>query len=211
MALVSLGVEPIVEPALGAGCQLGDTGAIAVDEGMRTNVPHVYAAGDCVEYTHRVTQRKAFLPLALHANRAGRIAGENVTGGDARFPGVLGTAATRFFSMEIGATGLTEHGARAMGLDAVSATITDVSKAGYMPDSADVICKVVLQKGSGRLLGAQLVGPPGTAKHIDTAAAALWMGATWRDLEEMDLAYAPPVAPVWDPLAIAARLAGRKA
>lgn len=211
LVLLAIGARPRNDLAKQAGCELGPAGAVTVDDGMRTGVPDVFACGDCVAFEHRITGEPTFLPLALHANRSGRIAGENVVGGDERFPGVLGTAATKFEDLEVAATGLDVEQARETGFEPATETITSVTRAGYFPGSSEVDVRLVVDQGSQRVLGAQLVGGPGTAKRVDTVAAAIWMGATASDLEAMDLAYAPPFGPTWDPVAIAGRLSGRAA
>lgn len=210
LAVLGLGAAPRTELAQAVGAKTGTTGAIAVDDRMRTDVDHVWACGDAVEFPHKVTGKPVFLPLALHANRSGRIVGENVTGGDKTFPGVLGTTITRFYEMELGVTGLGEQAAREAGFHAVVATIKSGSKAHYFPGSQKLKAKIVVDRDSGRVLGAQVLGGENTAKRIDTMAAAIWTAATASDVEAFDLAYAPPFNPVWDPWAIAARMADRE-
>jgi NADPH-dependent 2,4-dienoyl-CoA reductase/sulfur reductase-like enzyme len=211
VVVVGVGAMPRNELAEAIGCRLGPAGALTVDASLATGVQDVWACGDSVAVPHRVTRDAVFLPLALHANRMGRIAGANATGGHETFPGVLGTTITRFFDTEVAATGLTQEAAEEAGLDAVAATIKSGSKAAYFPGSQKLSAKIVAEAGSGRVLGAQVVGGRDTAKRIDTMAAAIWMGATCADVEAFDLAYAPPFNPVWDPWAVAARMAGRKA
>lgn len=209
-AILGLGAAPRTELAQAVGAAVGDSGAIAVDDRMRTGVDKVWACGDAVEFPHKVTGERVFLPLALHANRSGRIVGENVTGGDAVFPGVLGTTITRFFDMELAVTGLGEDAARDAGFDPAAATIKSGSKAIYFPGSQKLKAKIILDRDSGRVLGAQILGGEQTAKRIDTMSAAIWQEATAADVEAFDLAYAPPFNPVWDPWAIAARMADRE-
>lgn len=209
VAVLATGVKARSDLARQAGCALADRDAVVVDRAMRTSVPHVYAAGDCATVWHRLLDRQVFLPLALGANRGGRVAGENVAGGRDLHPGVLGTAITRFFEWEVARTGLTEVEATAAGFDAVARTIEENAVAGYMPGASQVAVRLVLERGSGRLLGGQLVGGPGSGKRVDALATAIHAGLTASDLEEVDLAYAPPFSPVYDPLLIAARIAGR--
>lgn len=211
LVVMAIGASPRTRLAQAAGCELTGSGAIAVDDQMRTSVDGILAAGDCVAFPHRLTGEPTFLPLALHANRAGRIAGETIAGNKARFPGVLGSAITRFEDLEIAATGLTLPRAREAGFDAVAETITSNTRAGYFPGSQKIHVRMVVERGTGRVLGCQIVGGPGAGQRIDTAAAAIWMEATADDVEAMDLAYAPPFSPTWDPVAIAARIAGREA
>ncbi len=211
LVIMAIGARPRTELAEAAGCSLTTSGAIQVDGRMRTTVDGILAAGDCVAFPHKLTGEPTFLPLALHANRAGRIAGETVAGNDARFPGVLGTAITRFEDLEIAATGLTLPAAEEAGFDAVAEAITSQTRAGYFPGSSDIHVRMVVERGTGRVLGCQIVGGTGAGQRIDTAASAIWMGATADDVEAMDLSYAPPFSPTWDPVAIAARIAGRRA
>ncbi len=211
LVVMAIGATPRTDLAERAGCALTAGGAIQVDDRMRTTVDGILAAGDCVAFPHRLTGTPTFLPLALHANRAGRIAGETVTGNDARFPGVLGTAITRFEDLEVAATGSTLPAAREAGFDAVAETITSQTRADYFPGSARIQVRMVAERGTGRVLGCQIVGGPGAGQRIDTAAAAIWMQASTADIEAMDLSYAPPFSPTWDPIAIAARIAGREA
>lgn len=210
IVILATGVSARIDLAAQAGCAL-DHEAIRVDDRMRTSVPRVWAAGDCSTTWHRILQRPIFLPLALAANRQGRVVGENVTGGDARSPGVLATAVTRFFEWEVARTGATELEATVAGLRVASTTIEEVTAAGYMPKHGSMRLKIVAERGTGRLLGAQIVGTRGAGKRIDTLATAIHAGLTAQELENVDLAYAPPFSPVYDPVLIGARLAARQA
>jgi NADPH-dependent 2,4-dienoyl-CoA reductase/sulfur reductase-like enzyme len=211
LVVLATGVRARVGLARDAGCRIHDSGAILVDRGMRTSVPGVYAAGDCATVWHRLLQRHVFLPLALHANRGGRVAGENVSGGDAQAPGTIGTAITRFFDLEAARTGLTAIDAAAAGFDAVVSGIEDNTIAGYMPGKSTMRVELVVERGTGRLLGGQVVGGPGAGKRIDAIATAIHAGLTAREVEDVDLAYAPPFSPSYDPVLIAARMAQKKA
>lgn len=204
VAVVGLGARPNTVLAQAAGIPVGETGGILVDRQMRTQVPHVWAAGDCVESHHRVSGRGVHVGLGTHANKQGRTAGTNLGGGDATFDGVLGTAITRVGDVEIARTGLNEREAPDAGFDHVTATITAAVRAHYFPGASPVTVKVVAERGSHRLLGAQIVGGEGAGKRIDVFATALWNEMTVDDVAGMDLAYAPPFAPVWDPVLIAA-------
>lgn len=204
LVVVGLGVRPAVGLAREAGIRIGDAGGIVVDSAMRTSVPRIWAAGDCVESRHRVTGASVVIALGTHANRQGRIAGTAIVGGEAGFQGVLGTAITRFGDLEIGRTGLGEREAAAAGLDAY-ATITEASsRAHYYPGAQPMRVKLVAERGSGRLLGAQIVGGAEAGKRIDVLATALWNRMTVQEIGEMDLSYAPPFSPVWDPVLLAA-------
>ncbi len=207
LVIVSTGFRPNVELAQSAGVALGPTGAIRVDERMQTNLSGIYAAGDCTETVHLVTGRSVWIPLGTTANKQGRVAGENAAGGQARFSGVVGTAISRIFGFECGRTGLSE--AQARDFRTVAVTIEHPSRAHYM-GGRNILVKLVAERGSGRLLGAQMVGPEGVAKRIDVLATALHARMTVEQVAELDLSYNPPVAPVWDPILIAAQQAVKK-
>lgn len=204
VVLVAVGVEPAVDVAQTAGVALGASGAIAVDEQQRTNVTHVYAAGDCAEAYHRVLRKPAWVPLGTTANKQGRIAGENAAGGHARFPGMVGTSITRVCELEIATTGLSLKQAQAAGLNAVAVTIRSTDIAGYMPGAHELRVRLVGEAHTGRLLGGQLVGGGGV-KRIDTVATALHAEMTAEQVGWLDLAYAPPFSSVWDPVLVAAQ------
>ena len=204
--VLAAGVKPAVQIAREAGLEIGEFGGLLVDDHQRCRgADGVYAAGDCVESWHRLLERPVNVQLGTHANKQGRIAGVNATGGDATFPGVIGTAVSRICSHEVARTGLTEKEVRELtGLDVVTATIKATTRAGYFPGTGPIWVKLVAERGTGRLVGGQVVGTEGAAKRIDALAVAIWTGMTAHELELMDLGYAPPVAPVMDPLLIAA-------
>jgi NADPH-dependent 2,4-dienoyl-CoA reductase/sulfur reductase-like enzyme len=216
MVLVATGVVPNVELAKAAGVRLGESGAIAVDDHQRTNLPHIWAAGDCAEAHHRVTGQQVWIPLGTTANRQGRVAGANAAGGDERFAGVVGTAVFRAFEMQVARTGLGPNELKKAGIDAVVAASTQVSRAHSVPGGQPIRTVLFAERGTGRLLGAQLAGRDGVGGRIDVYAAALSTGSTGstgsagmtvEDIEGLDLAYAPPFAPVYDPISIAATVA----
>ncbi|RIK44648.1 MAG: hypothetical protein DCC55_01885 [Chloroflexi bacterium] len=213
LVLVSTGVRPNRELAAKAGLRIGETGAIWVDDYMRTSDPAIYAAGDCVEHHHLVLGRNAWIPLATSANKGGRIAGDNMVGGAARFPGIVGTAVVKVFDYTMALTGLTEGAARESGLYGadgawVGATvITENDRAGYWPGVETIQVKVVFDRRDGRLLGGQLVGKDGVNKRIDILATALHARMTVMEVAWLDLSYAPPYSPVWDPVQVAAGVA----
>jgi NADPH-dependent 2,4-dienoyl-CoA reductase/sulfur reductase-like enzyme len=207
LVLLALGVRPNVALAKEAGVALGETGAIATDAQMRTNLPGVFAAGDCAEAYHLITGRGAYIPLGTTANKQGRVAGTNVGGGHAEFSGIVGTAITRVFDLYAALTGLSEKEARALGYAAKSTTIKASSRAHYYPGGGLMRVKLVVEEGSGRLLGGQIVGGEGAGPRIDVLAAALHKEMTVEELSRLDLAYVPPMAPVWDPLLVAANVA----
>lgn len=202
--LVAVGVRPNVELAQSAGVKLGKTGAIRVNSQQQTNIEHIYAAGDNTESTHRVTRRKVHVPLGLTANRMGRVAGINMAGGQAQFPGIVGSGIFKTFDLGVARTGLTQHQADELKLDAVSVDVTSTDHAGYYPDAALIAVRLTAERQSGRLLGAQILGHPGSVKRIDVIATLLHSRCKVQDLSEVDLAYAPPFSGVWDVLLVAA-------
>ncbi|MGW5560697.1 FAD-dependent oxidoreductase [Micromonospora sp. NPDC003944] len=208
VVVLGLGVRPNTALAEAAGLPLGPTGAIRVDRRMRVpGLPGVWAAGDCVETLHRVSGLPVHVPLGTHANKQGRVAGINIGGGYATFAGVIGTAVTKVCDLEVGRTGLREQEATAAGFEFVSVIAESTNRAGYYPGARPMTVKLIAERPSGRLLGAQIVGWSEAAKRIDTLAVALWNGMTVDDMTALDLGYAPPYAPVWDPVLIAARKA----
>ena len=209
MVVLGLGTAPNSQLAAAAGVPIGSSGAIAVDPGMRTRSTGVWAAGDCAEKFHRISKKGVSIPLGTHANKEGRIAGINLTGGDATFPGVVGTAATKVCGLELARTGLNEAQAEAAGFDHLSVTIDSTTRAGYYPGAEEIATKLVFEKGSGRLLGGQIVGREAAAKRIDVIATALWNEMSVEEILNLDLSYAPPFSPVWDPVLIATRQATR--
>ncbi|NPA90336.1 MAG: CoA-disulfide reductase [Chloroflexi bacterium] len=209
IVIFSVGVKPNVKLAQEAGIALGPTGAVAVDDHQRTNVPNVWAAGDVAEALHLVTGKPAYIPLGTTANKQGRVAGTNAAGGDAVFAGIVGTAVAKVFDLQVARTGLSERQARDEGFDVASVRITASSRAHYMPGHRPIHVKLIFERGSHRLLGAQMVGEEGVSKRIDVLAAALHAGWTTYDVAKLDLSYAPPFAPVWDPILIAANVANK--
>lgn len=204
IVVVGLGARPNSSLAAAAGVPIGPSGGIVVDRRMRSRVDHVWAAGDCVESFHRVSRQPVNIALGTHANKQGRAAGTNLGGGYASFGGVLGTAITRVGDLEVARTGLNEREAAAAGFEFVTATNTAPSRAHYYPDGSDVTVKLVAERRTGRLLGGQIVGGAGAGKRIDVVATALWNDMTVEELGGIDLAYAPPFSPVWDPVLLAA-------
>ncbi|MBB3085158.1 FAD-dependent oxidoreductase [Geodermatophilus sabuli] len=210
LVVLGLGMGPEVSLARDAGLRLGETGAIEVDRTMRSRShPEVFAAGDCVQTFHRLTGEPAHVALGTHANKQGRVVGSVVGGRAARFAGVLGTALTAVGELEIGRTGLCTTQAEAAGYDVRAETIEGTTRAGYFPGAAEIAVKLVSDRGSGELLGAQVVGGPGSGKRIDVLATAIWAGLTAEEFAGSDLSYAPPFAPVHDPVLVAARVASR--
>ncbi|MFC4425314.1 FAD-dependent oxidoreductase [Deinococcus navajonensis] len=204
VVIVAVGVRPQTALARAAGARLGRTGAVAVNLRQETSVPGVFSAGDNTESLHRVTRRKVHLPLALGANRMGRVAGVNMAGGDARFPGVVGTGIFKAFGLGAARTGLTQTEADALGLRAHSVDVSSTDHAGYYQDAHPLHVRLTGEIGTGRLLGAQLVGAVHSVKRVDVVAALLHSRARVPALFESDLAYAPPFSGVWDVLLVAA-------
>ena len=206
LVCLALGVRPSTEFV--SGVDLDDAGALRTDERGRV-APGVWAAGDCCQVRHRVTGEWVYLPLGTHANKQGRAVGQNVVAESLPCDGVLGTAITRFVvgshHVEVGRTGLSEDQARAAGFDVHALVTEGTTASGYMPEATPIALKVVAERGTRRLLGAQIVGGAGAAKRIDTVATALWGSMTVDDLAWMDLSYAPPFATAWEIVQIAAR------
>ena len=204
--VIGTGARPAVSLAEAAGLPLGDSGALRVDDHQRCpGHDGIYAAGDCAESHHRVLDRQVNIQLGTHANKQGRIAGTNATGGDVRFPGVIGTAVSKICHYEVGRTGISEREAAQAGIEIVHATIEDRTRAGYYPGAGPIWVKLVAEPHSGRLLGGQIVGVEGAAKRIDVLATAVWASLAVDELALVDLSYAPPFSGVYDPLLIAAR------
>ncbi len=209
LVLFSIGARPNIPLAKKAGVAIGETGAIAVDRQQRTNVPHIWAAGDVAEAWHHVLQKPAYIPLGTTANKQGRVAGTNIAGGNATFAGVVGTAVVKVFDLTIARTGLSEREAQEAGFNAASVTIKAPARAHYMPTHPPIHVKLTFERDSKKLLGGQMIGVEGVAKRIDVIAAALFAGWTVHDLAKLDLSYAPPFAPVWDPILVAANVASK--
>ena len=207
IVVLGLGVRPDSALAKEAGIAVGETGGIVTDARMETSVGGIWAAGDCVESTHRVTGMPVALALGTHANKQGRVVGINATGGDVRFPGVIGTAVSKICVYEVARTGLTEYQAAELDRDVVAATIESTTRAGYYPEAAPIKVKVVADRRDGRIVGAQIVGAEGAAKRIDVIATAIWNRMPVDEVASLDLSYAPPFSPVWDPVLVAARKA----
>ncbi len=207
IAVLGTGTRPFSDLARDAGVPIGPSRGIVTDRRQRTPVDGVWAAGDCAETYHRVSRGPVSLALGTIANKQGRIAGLNLGGDYGAFPGVLGTAVTKVCDVEIARTGLGEAAAWAAGFEPVSASIEGTTRAHYYPQARPLSIKVIAERRTGRLLGAQIVGQEGAAKRIDVFATALWNEMSVGDLLNVDLSYAPPFSPVWDPVLIAARQA----
>ncbi|MBU2551542.1 MAG: FAD-dependent oxidoreductase [Proteobacteria bacterium] len=207
LIVVGAGVLPRSELAAEAGLALGFKKAIQVDRGQRTSDESIWAAGDCAEAYHRLLGRNTYVPLALHANRQGRIAGTNILGGKAEFPGILSTAVCKIFDLAAARTGLGLVEAEAEGLDVVKVVVTGNSRAHYYPGGGPVKTVLIVEKRGRKLWGAQMVGRDGVAHRINTWAAVLASGMSLEEIHGLDLAYAPPFSPVWDPVLVASEIA----
>ncbi len=206
LVLQAAGIRPRVELAVAAGIRLGETGAIAVDRRQETSQTGVYAAGDCAESWHRLTNRPAWVPLGDVANRQGRVAGENLAGGDVEFPGVIGTMIVGAFGLAVARTGLTASEAPGAGFEPVAIEVTAPSRARYMPGAEPIRLSLVSDRISGRVIGAAAVGRDGVGRAIDVIATAIWAGLTVDEMADLDLAYAPPFSPVFAAPQVAAEL-----
>jgi NADPH-dependent 2,4-dienoyl-CoA reductase/sulfur reductase-like enzyme len=208
VVILGLGVRPNAALAGQAGLPLGDHGGLRTNLQMRVlGHDRIWAGGDCVEVLNLVSGQYQHVALGTHANKQGRVIGHNLAGSYATFPGVVGTAVSKVCHLEIARTGLRERDAERAGFAYVTVTVQSGTKAGYFPGAQDMTVKMTAERRSGRLLGAQIVGYQGSAKRIDTAATALWNRMTVEDMTALDLGYAPPFSPVWDPILVAARKA----
>jgi len=204
--LMSLGIRPQVELAKQAGLRIGETGAIWVNEKMETSAEGVYAAGDCAETTHLITGKKVWIPLGSTANKQGRVVGVNVCGGNATFPGVMGTTIFKTFDFNVAKTGLNMREAEKEGFHPVQAIVRGYGRAHYYPGGKESALKVIADKETGRILGGEAIGEGPSDKFIDTMAMALHGKMTARQLASVDLAYAPPFSPVLSPIIVAANV-----
>lgn len=205
LVIVGLGTRPNSSLAAAAGLTLGEKGSIRVNRRMQTSAAGVWAAGDCAESFHLISRRPFHVALGTVANKQGNVAGINLAGGYATFPGVVGTAVSKICNYEVARTGLMEREMHDLGLAYKTATTTSKTRAGYYPGAGWITVKLLAEQGSGRLLGGQIVGLEGAAKRIDVLATALTANMTVQQLVDLDLSYAPPFSPVWDPVQTAAR------
>ncbi|MFD5590029.1 FAD-dependent oxidoreductase [Streptomyces griseorubiginosus] len=211
VVVLGVGVRPETSLAKAAGLPLGGHGGLLTDLGMRVRGhENIWAGGDCVEVLDLVSGQERHIPLGTHANKHGQIIGMNVGGGYATFPGVVGTAVSKVCDLEIARTGLREKDARRVGLRFESVTVESTSRAGYYPGASPMTVKMLAESRTGRLLGVQIVGREGAGKRVDIAAVALTAGMTVERMTALDLGYAPPFSPVWDPVLVAARKAAAK-
>ncbi|MEU5523467.1 FAD-dependent oxidoreductase [Streptomyces sp. NPDC047860] len=211
VVVLGIGVRPETTLARPAGLPLGEHGGLLTDRSMRVRgYENIWAGGDCVEVLDLVSGQQRHIPLGTHANKHGQIIGAGAAGGYATFPGVVGTAVSKVCDLEIARTGLREKDAHRVGLRFETVTIESTSRAGYYPHSSPMTVKMLGELRTGRLLGVQIVGREGAAKRVDIAAVALTAGMTVDQMTALDLGYAPPFSPVWDPVLVAARKAATK-
>ena len=206
MVIISSGVRPTVDLASEAGIQLGKTGAIKVNSRMETNIPDIYACGDCAEKINMISDTPVWVPLGSTANKEGRVAAINLTGGVEDFEGILGSAVLRYNGLNISRTGFTEKEGIKSGYDTVSVVITKRDKAGYMPEVQNITLKLVADKRSHKLLGAQAIGCGDADKRVNTVAIGLLRGITVEELIDVDLTYSPPFSTSIDILISAAQI-----
>lgn len=210
MVILGSGIRPNSALAEEAGLEVGNSGGILVDDRQQTSHKDIFAGGDCVEQKHLVTGGPTYVPLGPAANKHGRVAGINISGGKAVFPGIVGTAVMKVFGLTISRTGLMESQAKGSGFKFFGNTIKSRERAGYYPNSGQLIIHVVAEQGTGRLLGAEICGGTTAAKRIDPFAVALYNEMTLDEIAMLDLSYAPPYSPVLDPVGVAAQVAAGK-
>jgi len=210
LVVMAIGVHPNVELAKEAGLEIGETGAIAVNEYLQTSDPDIYAGGDCVENNCMITGRKIYVPLGSTANKHGRVIGDNVTGGSTKFPGVTSTTAFKVLDYNIGTTGLNSREAEKHGYNIVTSVAPKDERAHYYPDSKSIIIKMIADRETSKLLGAQVIGAGEGIKRIDVLASALRFGGSVKDIADLDLGYAPPFSTAIDPAAHAANIIRNK-
>ena len=207
LVITATGVRPASGLAAAAGIRTGLKDAIVVDRSMLTNIPNVYAAGDCVETWHRILQEYKYLPLGTTSHKQGRVAGENAVGGEKQFAGSVGTQVVKIFDLAAGRTGLRDHEAKAAGFNPRTVETTAWDHKAYYPGAEKMTIRVTGDSESGKLLGAQIVGHwrSEVAKRMDVFATALFHGMRVDELNDLDLSYTPPLSSRWDPIQLAAQ------
>ncbi|MDH7600730.1 MAG: FAD-dependent oxidoreductase [Armatimonadota bacterium] len=210
LVLIAIGVRPNVKLAQDAGLELGETGAIKVNEHLQTSDPCIYAGGDCVESVHLITGKPIYAPLGSTANKHGRVIGDNVTGGNTKFEGVLGTVVFKAFDFNVGKVGLSESDCKKHGIPCVTAVVPGPDRAHYYPAAKPVIMKMIAHSETGKLLGVQALGTGEVVKRIDVAATAITFGIEARDVSDLDLGYAPPYSTAVDIIQHAANVVDNK-
>jgi NADPH-dependent 2,4-dienoyl-CoA reductase/sulfur reductase-like enzyme len=204
MVVIAAGFKPNTQLAAEGGIEVGRTGAIRTDDRMETNLRGVFAAGDCAEVNHLVTGRPTWIPLGTTANKTGRVAGANAAGGRERFSGIVGTSIVSIFGMGFATTGFSAAQARAEGFDPVAARIEGNSRPRYYGATRTTV-ELIADRASRRLIGGSVIGEDGAAGRINVIATAITNRVRVDEFEQLDLAYSPPFAPVWDPVLIAAQ------
>lgn len=207
LCVAAFGVRANTEVAQKAGIGLGETRAIKVNPRMETSVPGIYAVGDCAETINLITQKPALPQLGTVAVRQGKVAGTNAAGGYAVFPGILGSAVTKFFDTEIGVTGLNEFFAKRAGLDTVGGTVSGITRAQYYPGAQPIKVKVVVERDVERIIGAQIIGGEAVTQRINALSIGIQKQMTVRELAKSDTCYAPPLSETWELMALAAEAA----
>jgi rhodanese-related sulfurtransferase len=210
IVIMAVGVRPNVALAKDAGLEIGATGAIAVNEYMRTSDESVYAAGDCAEVKNIITGKNGYMPLGSTANKQGRVVANAICGTRDPFPGVLNTAICKVFDYGVATTGLSERAARQAGYDVVTVLSPAPDRAHFYPSAKTIMMKCVVEKGSRRLLGLQVIGPGDVDKRVDIAVTAITAGMTVDQIANLDLSYAPPYSPAMDNIITAANIARNK-
>ncbi len=210
LVVMAIGVRPNVELAIDAGLEIGETGAIAVNEFLQTSDMNIYAGGDCVENTCILTGRKIYVPLGSTANKHGRVIGDNITGGNTKFPGIIATTAFKVLDYNIGTTGLNSKQAKDLGYDIVVSVAPRGERAHYYPNSESITIKLIADKMTGKVLGAQVIGPGEGIKRIDVLASVIMFRGGVKEVADLDLCYAPPFSTAIDPIAHAANIIRNK-
>jgi NADPH-dependent 2,4-dienoyl-CoA reductase/sulfur reductase-like enzyme len=203
LVLLSIGVKPATKFLNGSGIHLSENGAVMVDREMRTNHSDIYAAGDCAQVYHKVMEENTFIPLGTNANKCGRIAGGNLAGNHQKYVGTLGSAAIKIFDLELGRTGLSEREAKQLAIDFTTVFVRSADHPGYYPNQTPIWIKLICEKRTRRILGAQAIGQKGVVLRINVFAVAIHNQMPADELGMTDLCYAPPFAGVWDAIHIA--------
>jgi len=208
--IIAVRVKPNTELAKNAGIVLGESGGIKTDDRMATSATNVYAAGDCIETYDRITRRHVFFQLATTAVRQALVAGTNAAGGNAKYPGSTGVTTVKLFGLEVASFGPTTTLSEKLGIHPVSVRVSGSTRLPYYPGGKDLTVKLLADPKDGRLLGAQLVGEEGATLRANFASMAGHLGLSVEEFEEIETCYSPPLAPVWDPVTIAAQALLRK-
>jgi len=210
LVIMATGVRPNVDLAQAIGCEIGVTRAIRVNMRMETTVPGVYASGDCVETQNRLTGKPSLIQLGTCSVRQGKVAGINAAGGYDTYPGAMASAVSRFFDIEVGATGLMERVARAEGFQTVSGAVSGRTRAEYFPGNKEIRVKMIAETSVGRVLGAQIIGGEEVTHRVNMLSVAIERGMNVWELAKADTAYAPPIAETWEPIVLAAEVASMR-